>query len=329
MYSVTRRISTIKQPHGGYINKKQLETISLDDGQTLNEEENIHASLVGLAVDYLTRCAMGTPVIDAFKISLHGAFAYDMFTKKDVAKKNAKKLLMGITELNEKSIINACKMAGYDVCYRAGIAAYKPVEEINPDKATIKNIEIMVNRSVAFWEKYGPIIKDGFTFEGGYTKIVSSGDGDFLTKDTLWDFKVSKEEPKSKHTLQLLMYYLMGKHSIHPEFNDIKKLGIFNPRKNIIYLVNVSDIPQSVIDEVSYDVIGYEKEKNKKWNKVLLNEDNCTFKVGDVVTHPTFGTGTVLEIEENRKVFGVTVDFKNVGKKKIISSFLKLLETDK
>ena len=49
-----------------------------------------------------------------------------------------------------------------------------------------------------------------FTFEGGYTNIVSSGDGDYLTEDTLWDFKVSKEEPKSKYTLQLLMYYIMG-----------------------------------------------------------------------------------------------------------------------
>ena len=73
--------------------------------------------------------------------------------------------------------------------------------------------------------------KDGFTFEGGYTDIVSSGDGDYLTEDTLWDFKVSKEEPKSKYTLQLLMYYIMGCHSIHPEFQKIEKLGIFNPRK--------------------------------------------------------------------------------------------------
>ena len=48
----------------------------------------------------------------------------------------------------------------------------------------------MVLRSLAFIENYGPIIKDGFTFEGGYTDIVSSGDGDYLTENTLWDFKV-------------------------------------------------------------------------------------------------------------------------------------------
>lgn len=73
MYSVTKRISMVKQPYGGYLNKKQFEVTIIDDGRTLNEVENIHASLVGLAVDYLTRFMMGTPVEEAFKISLQGA----------------------------------------------------------------------------------------------------------------------------------------------------------------------------------------------------------------------------------------------------------------
>ena len=48
----------------------------------------------------------------------------------------------------------------------------------------------MVERSLKFVEEYGPIILEGFTFEGGYTDIVQAGDGDFITEDTLWDFKV-------------------------------------------------------------------------------------------------------------------------------------------
>ena len=55
MYSVTKRISMVKQPYGGYLNKKQFDITTIDDGKTLNEAENIHASLIGLAVDYLTR----------------------------------------------------------------------------------------------------------------------------------------------------------------------------------------------------------------------------------------------------------------------------------
>ena len=61
-------------------------------------------------------------------------------------------------------------------------------------------------------------------FEGGYTNTVSAGDGDFTTADTLWDFKVSKMPVKKENTLQLLMYWRMGLHSIHPEFLKIKYL---------------------------------------------------------------------------------------------------------
>ncbi len=30
---------------------------------------------------------------------------------------------------------------------------------------------------------------DGFKFEGVIQRIIDSGDGDFLTEDTLWDLK--------------------------------------------------------------------------------------------------------------------------------------------
>ena len=82
MYSVTKRISMVKQPYGGYLNKKQFDVTAIDDGKILNEVENIHASLIGLVVDYLTRFMMGTSVEEAFKISLQGALCLDLFLTK-------------------------------------------------------------------------------------------------------------------------------------------------------------------------------------------------------------------------------------------------------
>lgn len=256
MFSVTKRIRKIKQPRGGYIKRTDFKVIKRYNENELNDEENIHAGLVGLAVDYMTRFMMGTLPENAFEISLRGASII-----KD--NKNAKKLLDRIKGLDDESIRCACKLSGYDVCYRAGKEGYKPVSEINPDKKTIENICIMVKRSVKFWEEYGPIIRDGFTFEGGYTAIISAGDGDYLTKDTLWDFKVSKQELKSKYTLQILVYYLMGIHSKYDEFNSIEKLGIYNPRKNVVYLLNISDISLDIINKVSHDVIGYGMTKQE------------------------------------------------------------------
>ena len=92
---------------------------------------------------------------------------------------------------------------------------------------------------------------------GGYTPVVDSGDGDFLTEDTLWDFKVTKSKIMSKHTLQLLMYWIMGKHSGQPIYSNINRIGIFNPRSNIVYIMNTNDISPDIIKAVETDVICY------------------------------------------------------------------------
>lgn len=250
MVSVTQRIKQIKQPRGGYVKPKDFIVTELNDGSELYNDENIHSILVGIVVDYLTRYVLGASLESAFSISLIGADRI-----KD--RKNANKLIEGITGLDDKSISNACKLVGYDVCFRVGISAYTPVKNIKPNFNTISNIRTMVNRSIKFFEKYGPITLDGFEFIDGYTNIVSSGDGDFLTETTLWDFKVSKNPPTSAHTLQILMYYLMGKRSINKEFDTIKNIGIFNPRLNKVYLLEVGEISPKIIKEVSADVIGY------------------------------------------------------------------------
>ncbi len=285
MSSVTQRIKQVKQPYGGYLKLNSFEKKDFIDNKTL-KEENIHSSLVGLVVDYLTRFMLGTEVEEAFKISILGAEIIGEEQK-------AYLLLRDIKGLDNISIYNACKLVGYDVCFRAGRMGYKEVDNIEADNDTINNIKIMVNRSIQFFKRYGPITKDGFTFEGGYTSIINAGDGDFLTKDTLWDFKVSKNNPTSAHTLQLLIYYIMGVHSIHDEFKTIKKLGIFNPRMNCIYLKNILDIPQETINEVSEKIIGYNENSLK--NVVELSENENSFK-------------NVVESSENEN------SFKNVIK---------------
>jgi len=145
----------------------------------------------------------------------------------------------------------------YDVVYRAGQRFYNPNAPIAPDEITVKHISQMVERSLTFFQEYGPITLRGFTFTGGYTDTVEAGDGDFLTADTLWDFKVSAYRPTSDHTLQLLTYYLMGRRSVHPEFRAITHLGVFNPRLNSVYRLPVSAVPAEIVKEVSRDVIGY------------------------------------------------------------------------
>ena len=192
----------------------------------------------------------GTAAEEAFEISLLGARAMRMESK-------AFGLLDDVKGLDDLSITRACQLAGFDSVFRAGPLAYRPVEKIVPNQATIANIRIMVDRSLSFFKAFGPVTADGFTMEGSYTATITTGDGDFLTKDTLWDFKVTTSKPNKDHTLQLLIYYLMGRRSIHPEFQTIENLGIFNPRQNTIYQLPISKISDEVIKEVETSVIGY------------------------------------------------------------------------
>jgi len=257
MTSVTQRVKQVTQPRGGYINPRTMEIRYLDGDSPApvdHKTENIHASLVGMAVDYLTRLANGTEPQDAFAISLRGAelLGTALFNR---AMSDVRSLTAG--RVDTAAIATACRLAGYDVAFRAGPRVYNPDAQTTPDATTTQHIAVMVDRSLAFFREYGPTALDGFTFEGGYTNTVSTGDGDFLTANTLWDFKVSVAGPTSAHTLQLLMYYIMGKRSIHPEFSTITRLGVFNPRLNAVYLLPVSTVPAETIAEVARDVIGY------------------------------------------------------------------------
>lgn len=250
--SVTQRISVIKQPRGGYIKPSAFNKTILAGGEIddLNPKENVAPTLIGLAVDYLTRFMTGTPAKDAFEISRLGASAVKQ-------QQTFNRLISKVKGLDDDSIICAVKLTGFDSAARAGIASYRPVSAILPDDDTIENIRTMVERSLRFFDQYGPKVLDGLTFEGGYTGYVAKGDGDFLTDDTLWDFKVSKQKLQKKYTLQLLMYWRMGLHSIHPEYKNVKYLGIYNPRMNAVYRLDVSKIPASLISEVETKVIGY------------------------------------------------------------------------
>jgi hypothetical protein len=253
MYSVSQRVKMIKQPKNGYLDPLDMECVELEHGE-LHVSENLPGYIVGLVVDYLSRYCFNHDVDKAFEISLLGA-------KVANKEKEAKQLLNDINEeLDDKCIKSACELVIYDSYLRGNVNG---VDNIIPNDETINNIRIMVKRSIKFFDNYGPISKDGFTFKDGYTKIISSGDGDFLTHDTLWDFKVLRNEPNTSHTLQLLIYYFMGKNSNDRIFDGIENVGIFNPRLNKVYTYNVNNLDKNIKNEILTKVIGYKKRKTR------------------------------------------------------------------
>lgn len=261
MSTVTKRIRDVKQPWGGYLKPSEFTFIEFEGGLDYMCVENISAAVVGIAVEYLTRYSLGATIDQAFRASREGYQVRCTIDPRGVPEDVAIDTLLGqICGLDDDSIVAACRAVTYDAWLRNPIGALtaRQAEQTRADRAVTQNIRIMVQRSLRFWEIYGPVTSWDFTFDPkAYTKFVTDGEGDFLTRDAVWDFKVSEKKPTSKHTLQLLMYWIMGQHSGDERFRDITKLGIFNPRMNCAWLLDTADIPAETIETVAREVIGY------------------------------------------------------------------------
>lgn len=270
MASVTQRIKDVGNP-GHFIKMSNFEKQVLNDDVILSDNEGgVDAANIGSVVEYLTRFFLlprnenvGTRLLKAFNVSLIGAVRaqayYGVKDATEIFMQLCKEMLVALGDW-EKWVTNACKLVTFDVWYRNPFGAMmsRTYEEANPTGAVIENIRLMVKRSVKFFHERGPVISTGFDFApSGYTETVHSGDGDFLTADTLWDMKVRRSNLKSEVAMQVLMYWIMGQHSGQEIFKGITKLGLYNPRQNVAYTLEVAKIPAEIIREVEEKVICY------------------------------------------------------------------------
>lgn len=262
MATVTQVAKVAEQPYGGFVKTALFDRQSLRQADTAPlhamTEENVEPALIGTVVDYLTRYAVTGDWDRAFLISRIGS----------LQSPEADRLIFD-TWFNEMKthdtidddvVLYAVNCVRFDSVYRAGLLVDDPSTLITPNTATTENIKQMVERAVAFFDRYGDVTAAGFNFApNGYTDIIHAGDGDFLTEDTLWDFKVSKYDTLTKSTkLQLLIYFIMGKHSGNPLFKSLTHVGVFNPRTNTVSRLKVADIDPWIIQHVTLNVIGYD-----------------------------------------------------------------------
>ena len=174
MYSVTGRIHQIKQPRGGYLPIARFQLRTLEDAHTLAPKENLHPTVVGLAVDDLTRLQLGAAAEDVFQVALEGARRAEILGVAG-ARAEANGYLARIHGLDDDSIQSVCKLVTFDVWKRSTFNAFaaRPAEDTNPDAATLSNIRVMVSRGLHFWQEYGPVTHSGFNFlPSGYSRIV-------------------------------------------------------------------------------------------------------------------------------------------------------------
>lgn len=244
-------VRMVSQPAGGLLPPSLFERVRLDDRSGLHaaSRETVPPDIAGLFVDYMTRVVTGADVRIAFRVPLLGARLVG-------ESERAESLLARVDGFSMRSVTAACLLLDYDSAGRRGPAywlARRPV----PDDATRENLTRMVARSLAFLDEYGPVVWRDFSFEGAYTDRITSGSGDFLTADTLWDMKVSKWPPNSKQTLQLLAYWRLGVHSVHDVYRGLTRLGLFNPRLDTAWILDVDRIDGDLVSWADHELIGY------------------------------------------------------------------------
>ena len=304
--TVTQRVKSISQREGGIVPESLFVKVQYNDFKDVHIVKSALAPIQGMVVDYLTRFILSGDVKHSFDISIKGAQVVDRVMENSNEFDKLMLILSEIKGLDRNSIFHACKAVCYDSAYRKGYKYFQAPEDLEVDDELINNVRVLVERSLAFLELVKPVVCDGFTFDGGYTDLVVKGDGDYLTKDILIDFKTSKDEFSPHWSLQVLIYYLLGIHSIHPEFQTITKLCIFNPFTNCSYICDIDSISDEVKYMVSHYVIGYKmtsvnfsswKNVNGTDEKVLRRFVTLNFKRTD------------FQVEHyNDGIFDITLD---------------------
>lgn len=250
--TISQRAKTYEQPRYGFVPIGDMRVQQFRDGRVLAERESLQPWIVNEVVKRLVEVELGFDVEDVFKASLVGA---QKLSDEDL--ESARHFVSVVSGVDDKSIEGTCQLVAYSSFVEIGERAYQIASSSFADEDTFKNIRIMVQRSKAFFAENGPVILSGFDVEGGYTDTVSRGKGDFLTDGAIWDYRASANVPDSSDSLRVLMQYLMGLRSVHPEFQRVTRIGMFNPRRYEARVIRVAAIQAATINAVNRKVIGY------------------------------------------------------------------------
>lgn len=218
-------------------------------GSLALEDENISYTSTGTLIDFLTRMIVLNDN-NALGISLRGLA--EMANKQQKAgylyKAAMFKTLTKDTEIDELNddVFNL----GLDICAweQAIRGGHYVSPQAYPNETTIIHYKIMLKRAKAYLEKIGNIIRTGYV--SATKNGLISGDGDYLSPDTLIDFKVSKFTTMQPNWVRQLFLYrvLLRDELVSPD--QIKKLMIYNPRRDEGFLLDLTQINPNILDFV-------------------------------------------------------------------------------
>ena len=257
------------QPHGGFLSPDEMaiESISKEEdyekkNSILNNLGNISSTSLGLVFDYLFRLEYyldrGKPFMDAANNAFSIAYKGAMLSGRYYDLNELFEKLKTYYERRDKNFRNilytSCKIVNYDTIIRCGIFN----SFFRPPTMTTADAELM-NRMLHATKEYlknKNELKFGMEFLAKDFKRIMRSDCDLIADDSLIDFKCLSKKITSKHTLQLIMYYILGIYEEPEIFRNIKYLKIINPKLGLVYSYEISKIDYLKLSLIEEEIMG-------------------------------------------------------------------------
>lgn len=240
----------VKQPRAGCLPVKLFKEIHYDFKNELFPDENTSKSLIGTSVDNITRILLGAKPEKVFQPATNGM----MIAKVDIFG-NSFDLIDKVTGLDDDSILAAFQLSIYEAIYRSGYRSSVNPESNLPDKHTIENIKEMIHRSLAYFKQQKHIVDVGERLFVKYKDDTIYGDYDYLIEDSLIDMKVLSKKITNKHTLQNILYWIIGMKSDEKYFSNVKHLKFYDPRLNVEYQFDLDDLTPQLLKPILEEVV--------------------------------------------------------------------------
>lgn len=361
--TVTNRLNQIIQPKEGYVPINNFDFLNYYDELEIFEykdnDKDTFQMILGLVVEYTSRYFYTRDIYDSFSNCINGFKIY-IIHRDEYSIKNLTNTELKYLNLDFKNKLSSIKNLDFSKCNKDNYeiirniftiiqldVIYKTkkepnniwVKNNNEIKFIFKNYHVIPNyicdntitlikRTINFYKTFTNLYFGGVLNING---LITHGEYDFISSDTIWELQVSRYEFKenkyiSKATLQILVYYLILKNSIDTEFNEINKeeiknIGIFNPYTNSSCVLNVSKkINKYYLNEIKNEIIGLNWDKSKK-----LRIDNIP-SIDDIV-YNIFKTNTHLNIYTKYTDYE-TKDYVEKINEKINNYFLNINKND-
>lgn len=275
MSSVSEIVERFEQPAFGVLPVSLFEKKELrQDAYKLSGKSSIPAIHLGLIVDYCVKYILGVKLSDILHVEYAGyaehirvsavryfnSLSESALTQIYIEDERKNICLSDFVSKVENAktfdefVTNMLYVIQYGDFVRNIRYAYDRIGEVFTTELSndeLQDILIMFMRTQSWVKKFDKAVPMYKFKPYGYNNTVTSGEGDFCTKYTLWDLKVANGDPTTKDTLQLLIYYIMAKHSGNRLYNNVNSVGVYNPKLDAIWTCKMDSVDSSIINMVT------------------------------------------------------------------------------